>query len=723
MTIENKSVGAQADSLILENETLRLSFSRSSGALTGLVAKPDDWALLDRPHLGLSFRLLVPLTSSDPVDVAFAERMGRPQPQIRSNEVHGEDQDLTSLEVAEDGRSVIFVWDNVTSTRGGTLPIKVTIRVELSERQAIYHTEIENRSEHTVENVYCPYFGDVQRPEGSNSLSTSYFNYGAMGGNQLWPRFTNNRGYWGSNYPVQFSNTHPSAPFILIGAPKRGLYLGVAESSCEMLAWMAELRPGWESANENLVPTERFIGGKEVSTRFAACHLPFILPGETRSLTPIAMEAYEGDWHAGADIYTAWRKSWMKPAQAPGWASDPHAWLQIHINSPEDELRVRFSDLPAIGRECAEQGIKAIQVVGWNDGGQDQGNPSHDPDPRLGTAEELKAAIAEIHAMGVKVILFAKFTWSDRASRAFREDLVRLAIKDPYGDYSHLGGYQYQTGSQLLDVNTKRLIPMCMLSEEYLQICEEEFQKMVDLGAAGILYDESQVHGPVELCFDASHGHRPGAPVYANDRELIRRFAERAAASTQDFLFVGEACYDWEMEAYHMAYYRSGWQWYTPLARYLLPHTQYMTALTGFNDRNMVNQCLMFRQVMSYEPYNFKGRITDMPLTVEYGRRMDALRTELREYFWDGEFRHTVGAEVIVEEKTHHLYSVFLSAKTGKPALVVGNESGEAITAKAVLDDGGTLSRYRLVDGEEWHPVPGGEIVIPARSAVVVLPE
>ncbi len=114
---------------------------------------------------------------------------------------------------------------------------------------------------------------------------------------------------------------------------------------------------------------------------------------------------------------------------------------------------------------------------GWNDGGQDQGNPSHDPDPRLGTFEELKRPSPRCQALGVKIILFAKFTWADRATERFREDLIRLAIKDPYGDYYHYQGYQYQTATQLLDINTKRLIPMCFLSEEYLQVCDEEFRR------------------------------------------------------------------------------------------------------------------------------------------------------------------------------------------------------------------------------------------------------
>jgi hypothetical protein len=204
--------------------------------------------------------------------------------------------------------------------------------------------------------------------------------------------------------------------------------------------------------------------------------------------------------------------------------------MQLHINSPEDELRMRFRDLVNVGEECARHGVKAIQLVGWNDGGQDQGNPSHDHDPRLGTADGFRAAIKAIQALGVKLILFTKFVWADRATERFRTDLIRQAIKDPWGDYYMHPGYQYQTATQLLDVNTKRLIPMCFLSEGYLRVCDEEFRKVRTYGADGILYDECLHHGPALLCFDLAHGHRPGAPVYANDRELGCRAGRQAAA-------------------------------------------------------------------------------------------------------------------------------------------------------------------------------------------------
>ena len=47
----------------------------------------------------------------------------------------------------------------------------------------------------------------------------------------------------------------------------------------------------------------------------------------------------------------------------------------------------------------------------------------------------------------------------------------------------------------------------------------------------------------------------------------------------------------------------------------------------------MINQCLLNRYIISYEPYMFKGMLSDYPDTVDYGQKMDALRTDLREYF------------------------------------------------------------------------------------------
>src|SRR5262249_22312111 len=204
-------------------------------------------------------------------------------------------------------------------------------------------------------------------------------------------------------------------------------------SGAELTAWHAELHPGHADSMRSLAPAEREHGQYQVAVRFAAVHVPFIEPGERRQLTPISLQPYVGDWHAGADIYASWRDAWLRPAPSPAWTREPHAWQQLQINSPEDDLRVPFDDLVEVGRECAANGVTAIQLVGWNDGGQDRGNPSHQADPRLGGADGLRAAIKEIQELGVKVVLFTKFTWAAQTTDWYRRELRADAVKDPYG--------------------------------------------------------------------------------------------------------------------------------------------------------------------------------------------------------------------------------------------------------------------------------------------------
>jgi len=688
-----------SDNYVLKSENLYCEFSKETGALVQLTSLKTGWEIHNRPELGLSFRLMVPLSE-----------------ELRNNDVLGERQKLTT--VVESPDSLTFRWNGVVSERGGWHPIDIEIRVAVEGTQIVYYTHVNNHSQYTVEAVYSPYIADVRPPKDVEWLKSFTWAYATSAECNLWPIFDNQHGYYGTDYPTQMSSRVPTNPFYLMRSENQGLYVGVKAHSSEPIAWHIELRPGWDSSVNSRRPNMDMIAEKPVHTPFAAIHMPYILPGEVRNLTPVALDAFTGDWQHGVDIYKNWRDTWFTMAEVPEWAKNPHAWQQLHINSPEDELRMRFTELPAIAEECKKHGVEALQLVGWNDGGQDQGNPSHDHDPRLGTWEELRDAIAKCHEIGVRVILFAKFTWADRATDWFRKDLIKLAATDPYGDYYTYPGYNYFTPAQLLYINTKRLIPMCFRSEEYMKICEDEFQKLVDLKPAGILYDESQHHGVAWLCFSSNHGHRYGAPNYANDTEFMRRLGNMPGVP-KDFLLAGEACYDWEMGSYHLAYFRTENKRHIPLNRYLHPHGEFMTAITGFNDRNMVNQCLMHRYIISYEPGNFKGKLGDYPETLEYGKKMDALRTEYRKWFWDGEYRDKCEAAVYVNGEAHPTYAVF-KAEDGSLGVVIANYEDEPITVELRADNGQVFNKYRSVDTTGIKDYTGS-INIDGHSVVIVM--
>ncbi|MCL2478339.1 MAG: DUF6259 domain-containing protein [Treponema sp.] len=690
----------------LESDTLTLGFDENSGSLVHLYSKLSAWPIIDREKLGLSWRLLLPLEDR------------------RDNNAWGHLQKKPVMNNTAAG--VSFTWDGIQSEFGGSHNIRIVTLCEIKNGQAVFSMKIENRDSVYVENVYYPYLGDLRRPADCSRFTLEHGNYNNLIGMELYPVFHNTRGYYGDDFPVVMTGWSPSTPpmypFALLSDEKgNGLYFGITERRIEAVTLMAELHPGYAESLDDRVPAQDTLAGRDVFTRFGPVHFPYAGPGMDFNLLPFAVEAYKGNWNKGVSCYTKTSKTWNIDPKMPDWAVDPHAWLQIHINSPEDELRIKYTDLPKVGEDCVKHNIKAIQLVGWNNGGQDRGNPYHDTDPRLGTFDELKEAIAKIQAMGVKVILFSKFNWADRSLPNFEKDFLPLASKDPYGGYYMHPGYQYQTASQFMDINTRRLIPMCFLSDRYLEVCKNEFKKIVKLGAAGMLYDECLHHGPTLCCFDTSHGHRYGAPAYSADEKLIQAFRE--ILDGREFLFAGEGIYDFQHNYYHLSYTRTALSGHRPVSRLMRPHGAIMTAVIGFNDRNMINQCLMYRYIISYEPFNFKGLPSDFPDTTAYGAKMDRLRTELRQYFWDGEFCGTQGGKVIFSGgpnngKEFPQYSVFMGTNN-KTGMVICNYEDNAVTVKPSFDRG-VPGQYRLVDKNELTAFRD-TVTIPARSAVVVL--
>ena len=720
----------------LQNDVLRAAFDRRTGALVELVSKRTGWRVQNRAELGHSFRLWVPL------------------PDRRNNQVNGDEQTLTGCEPSADGKRLTLTWERPRSAHGGVLDLTLRAEITLDESGLTFQTTVTNRSPLTIEAVAYPCLGDLSVPSPAEPLDRLTWSYAGAARVSLWPKFINERGYFGCDYPIQLAPV-PDTQFVLIASPTQGLYAGCHDATARHLVqFIFELKPGFRdqgSISEGLVPREPAIGGTPVHIEFSAVHLPYVAPGESTHLAPVALQPYGGSWHQGVDEYKRWRCTWHTPPHTPAWARQVHSWQQLHINSPEDELRCLYRELVKYGEDCARHGVAAIQLVGWNDGGQDRGNPSHDTDPRLGTWAELRDAIAAIHKLGVKIVLFNKYVWADRSQDWFRRELIRYASKDPYGDYHLHSGYQYQTPVQLSDLNTRRLIPMCTNSAAWREIACQEFRKGIALGAAGMLYDECCHLSGARYCFDTGHGHRVPAYLYAGDAGLEKAFHAITDQEAPDYLYAGEACYDLQYRHYSVSYFRLNGLQHLPIQRYVDPYAGIMVALTGHDDRHAINQCLMYRYILSYEPRNFKGRLDEFPLTLAYGKKMDALRRRYTAHLWDAEFRDTLEARVTVESgatekgrvagkrrlakegraiesghpmedgRPYYPYTTFRQPDTGKRAVVVSSFSDDS-PLRVAVELMGTVGKLVTVTPEAPEPQPcDGKLIVPARSAVVVL--
>jgi hypothetical protein len=652
--------------ITLENESVKVEFDKKYGRLIYLEFKKTGWTIQKRESLAQSFKLFVP--TEDRLD----------------NAIDGSGHQLHTF--SKINNTITLTWKKLTSLVHTNSDIEFTGTIELTQNGLIFNATVSNRSNLNIEAVYWPYLGDMQLPNKTDATDWLKFEYsGDLNKTNISPNFNSQKGYWGVDYPTQVHNTHYSH-FGLLQTKDQGIYFGYPETTERMkMNYSIVLKPGYENAyntwmTDGKVPPFNTIDGQQVHYEFYGTHFPYVGKDQTVGLGAIELYPYSGDWHKGADFYKSWRTTWKNNLHLPDWANEVHSWRQIQINSAEDRPVFKYKELPKYCEECVKYKVRAIQLTGWTKGGQDRANPSHDIDPLLGTHEDLKSAIRTCENMGVKIILFNKYTWADESQDWFKNELVNFAVTDPYGNYYKHGGYQYQTPMQLADINTRRFVPMCTLSKEWRNIAVQEFKKSLALGASGMLFDENQHHGGAVYCFDASHGHEIPANIFYGDKFLQDDFWEAIKKGNPSYLLVGESNRDLQFQSYHMTYFRV-YQGYVPMHRYVAPKEKMQMVVGAHNDRAFINMALKNNFILSYEPKNFKGKLSEIPRTMDYGNKMDALRNTYKDYLWNGLFMDDQGAVVTLNGQKYDQYAVFLNEENNKKAIVLlNNDANNEIT-------------------------------------------
>ncbi|MGP8251853.1 MAG: DUF6259 domain-containing protein [Terracidiphilus sp.] len=686
---------AQPGLVNLSSEFWDASIDRATGCIASLESRGQGWKLK-----GAGMRLHVPA------------------PDHRFHYLTEHHAAMPRVEF--DARHASITWNGFESDRLGSLDIEVRQSIRLEGAGIHFNYEIYNSSQAVIESYTYPRLAGLRPAGNDRHLRHAAWSYSGISSIGLWPIFGNEVGYWGSDTPAQLQHLGTDIQFCLIVGDTRGLYLGYHDPGQKQTVQVCfALAPAYvDSFSSNATDAAGKVSDSTIS--IDPNHLCFIQPGGTQRSEPLVFETFAGDWHAGADIYKAWRRTWFTAPKSPTWVRDIHSWQQIQINSSEDRLEFPYKDLVRHAEACKRWGVQAIQLTGWQKGGQDRDFPLHDIDPRLGTAQEFKDAIAASRAMGVEIVLFNKYAWADVTAPDYPE-FRKYAIQDPYGNPYQFNGYNYDTPTQISGINARHGVGMCQASPLWRERALQEFRKSVDLGASGILFDECQWHlSP--YCFARDHGHGVPGAVFSGDVPLIEGF--RAIVDPEQFLFAGESPYDIELRTYDMSYFRIG-AGFVPFGRYIDPFAPMSVAITGWNDRQTINACLLYRFSMSYEPRDFHGELGEMPETLKYGRAVDDLRRRYREWLWDAEFRDTLGAGVTVANEPHNAYSVF-RCSDGRCAIVAANMSH---TGKIVCEyafDSPRSAEVQFVSVEHPDPkrCPAGsvkEFELAPGSAMVIL--
>lgn len=692
------STRISAAEVVLQDKQMLVSINSTTGALTQLVYTTTHWHI-DRKWRGAdSFRMLVPIK-------------GR-----RNNWILG------SMQRAADVRrvnkhTVEIQWRRLISQHAGTLPITFTATIALKGDAVTFSARVKNNSSLTIETIDYPCLDNLRPPTPAADMLMGTPWYGNLGWTELYPNFSNGEGYWGVNEPTKMLGNSSNSLWSLIQCSDRqGLYLQLDDPKITyLLEYTFVVKPGetsWESAH---IPRRWKVAGRRMHMEMRATHFVYAPPHQKVSLAPVVLRGYQGDWHAAADIYKKWLTTWFTPPHLPHWVQQVNSWQQFQVNSPVDSLNMQYKNLVTIGRDCAKYGVAAIQLTGWQKGGQDRGNPSLSIDPELGTWQELHQAVAKIQGMGVKCIMFIKPQFADMSTKWYKTTLYRYDADDPFGVPYTTGGFGYFTPPELAGISHRPWAVMDTCDPAYRAIAVHEFDKVLELGAAGVLQDQVCAPGAM-YSFTPRHGHAIPGYLPNGEMKMGEAFNRAAFKVNPHFLFAGEGPEDWLLQYYPLMYIRAG-PGSIPVTRYIFPHEPIMIAVTGLNDRETINQALLDRYIISYEPEYFKGRLEDFPKTITYGMKVDALRRRYKAYLWNAAFRDNLGAAVKANGWVS--YSVF-QRKNGRRAVVVMNrEYRTPVIAHVNLPH---HRRLVVVTPENPNPRPtDGTLKIPANSAAIIL--
>jgi hypothetical protein len=426
----------------LENRDYLLEISPVNGTLVRLRDKVGGIELLAHDRLGESFRLLLPLP-------------GR----LEANYIVGTQQHLSAANVAED--ALTLRWDGPLHTTEGEFDLDVQVHIAFVDEGIQFQTSVHNRTPHVLAEVWQTGLGGLMGIGDREHTRTILPTSRAPGTQWLFRQFPESMGVGGggglrfpeyyARYPLELNMPWLDISNAEVG---RGLYYACHDEAPRVSTLRFEMHPGlarnrpsgnWPTDAEITASADRYPPGLVMHW----VHLPYTPPGETFVGPPVALQSHAGDWHAAARIYRSWFLSHF-PVPEPGqrWLRREQAVQDAMFLLPEGNVMLKFSDIPAWAEDARNYGVNTVMVSGWNVGGHDNQYPNYTPDPKLGTWNDLKEAIARCHDLGTRVLFFANVQPVDVSTDWFRDELHQYRMIDAKGQMAVNGwGHGHSRGA------------------------------------------------------------------------------------------------------------------------------------------------------------------------------------------------------------------------------------------------------------------------------------
>jgi len=672
---------SEADTLILANSACRVEVDRAHGRLLRLQDPTGNVDLKSPRELAENFRLLVPL------------------PDAPRNFVHGKDQPLSRVEA--DGRRLTLYWDGpMRDERGNVHKLAAALRIALADPAVTFQFFLTNGTTTNVLEVWYPALGGLHAfgpPDVAVHTTLAPPPHTAK-------RFTQPFGQHLALYPGQ------NLDFMDVHNPglKRGLYLGAHD--------LVDRFKGFFFLEQT--------AGEQRNVTAWLIHYPFTPPGRTFVGAPLVAQFHDGDWvRAGREIYRPWFiRTFGLVTPEEDWVRQNSFFQMIMILLPEGNVNYRIREIPQLARDGLKYGLTSLQIAGWQRGGHDNGYPYYEPDPRLGTWSDLRRALRECHALGVKVYFFANIHVNNLDTAWYQRELKDYNFEMLKGHPGWVAGWGMGTLGSRMNLTTPL---MAFADPSFPRLADAHlryFKKLAECGADGLHIDKLF---PSPLNFNPRIVLSPDESPWTGTTRLLERITRECRAVRPHFRVSLETAWDRSLSFGAATW----WAGNMSVARKIFPELVETVGLYQPYDYIGVNDAVRLGHAVMVSPFHFNRSMDDARWRglATYIRDVKKVRDELADYVFVGEPLEASEAALDLARLPAGIeHAAYRNPKNGKRACIITNR-GAAPASPTFLGFGATAGQavrvYRPGEQSPARLTTPADIPVEAERLVFVVEE
>jgi hypothetical protein len=646
---------------LIETPLATLRISEQTGDLVGLRWKDPDLEVIQEPRLGENFRLLVPKAG------------------YQAAYFNSRDQKVSHIEATPDG--VLCTYESLRREGSGendpeTLPFRVRYRIRVVDRQVLFSIEVDNPTDRKLAEVM---YGIVGGQQGiGNRLDTESMVPGssANAAPGLFSRF-HGGGYGGGNLGIRYDAAGFSYPGnmsmgwmdVFNRKADVGYYYANQDPETRLTLLYVEMRPFAKGASvKDSWPSLDEVAGKPLGLTMGWVNFPYAGKG-TFAAGPVALQVHKGDERVASGIYRSWFDQHFPITRPRSWLRQENAWQSIILSNSEDVVVHRFGELPKLAADAKKYDITTFEILGWDMGGIDRGYPQYEPNPRLGTPEEFRKALADMRALGVHPLIFSNIQFADTATQAYRDSLRRYAVEGRWAPDLHMNGWGEGTISARAGLTQSNMTLISPSHPEFREYLMDQYLQLVRDGADGFQFDKTNILAVLD--FNSQLPVSPDKSLCQGLLETFQELIKKGRAINPDVSIASEIWFDRALPYVDVSYMRMGnIDMGSSIFRYTFPEWTATIFGESPGDFNPMNNGMRYGLVWALAPNHYNDSV-DEPLTqplARYVKELIRIRKKYADLLFYGRFNDTMGATVRGGEYVR--YSVF---KPFKP-----NEQGRA---------------------------------------------